>query len=61
MKNVLTALFLAAAAAAQAHESLVPHSHPHGVSMLPGLDMVAWASLALAATLFAYWKFGRTL
>jgi hypothetical protein len=27
--------------AAQAHESLVPHVHPHGVSMLPGIDIVA--------------------
>jgi len=45
---------------AQAHESLVPHTHPHGLSTLPGIDAVACALLALAAALIAYRKFRRT-
>jgi H+/gluconate symporter-like permease len=60
MKLLLAALFSLAAAVAHAHDSLVPHTHPHGVSMLPGFDTVAVALLALAAALVAYWKFGRT-
>ena len=54
-----TLAFLLFTGAAQAHESLMPHSHPHGVSMLPGLDTIAVAVLALAAALVTYWKFGR--
>src|SRR5262245_15705512 len=46
--------------AAQAHESLVPHTHPHGVSMLPGIEIVACGLLVLAAALIAYRKFRRT-
>jgi hypothetical protein len=46
--------------AAHAHESLVPHTHPHGVSMLPGIDIVAYGLFALAAVLIVYWKFRRT-
>ena len=45
---------------AQAHESLAPHAHPHGWSILPGIDVLACAVLALAAVLIAYWKFVRT-
>jgi hypothetical protein len=60
MKKLLAILSLYSAAA-QAHESLVPHTHPHGVSMLPGIDIVAGGLLALAAVLIAFWKFGRTL
>ena len=44
---------------AQAHESLVPHTHPHGLSMLPGIDVVACALLGLVAVLIAYWKLLR--
>lgn len=46
--------------AAQAHESLAPHTHPHGVSMLPGIDIVACGLLALVGALIAYLKFGCT-
>jgi hypothetical protein len=59
MKALLPFLLLLAAATAHAHPSLVPHHHPHGVSMLPDLDTIAVAVLALAAALVAYWKFGR--
>jgi len=58
MKTMLVVL-LSFVASAQAHESLVPHTHPHGVSVLPGLDIVACGLLALAAALIAYWKFRR--
>ena len=57
--KMLAILFSLAATAVQAHDALVPHTHPHGVSMLPGPDTVAVALLALAAALVAYWKFGR--
>jgi hypothetical protein len=59
MKTLLSFPFVLAAAAAQAHESLAPHSHPHGFTMLPGLDTVALALIALAAAAIAYWKFKR--
>jgi hypothetical protein len=60
MKTMLVALF-SFSATAQAHESLVPHTHPHGVSILPGIDTaIACGLLALAAALIVYWKFGRT-
>jgi hypothetical protein len=45
--------------AAQAHESVVPHVHPHGVSMLPGIDTVAYGMLVLGAALIA-WKYRQT-
>jgi hypothetical protein len=60
MKILLAALFSLAAAAAQAHESLVPHSHPHGMSMLPDISTVLCALFALAAALLVYRKFGRS-
>jgi hypothetical protein len=50
MRVVLSAL----SASAQAHESVVPRTPPHGVSMLPGIDIVACGLLALAAALIAY-------
>ena len=45
--------------AAQAHESLVPHTHPHGMSILPGIDTVVYGLLLLAVALIAYCKFRR--
>jgi hypothetical protein len=54
MKTILSVLFSLAAVAAQAHESLAPHHHPHGVSMLPGLGTVAVGAVMLAAALIAY-------
>ena len=59
MKTMLMVLS-SLSTSAQAHESLVPHTHPHGVSMLPGVDIAAWGVLALAAALIAYRKFRRT-
>ena len=59
MKELLVVLS-SFSATAQAHESLAPHTHPHGVSMLPGIDVVAYGLLVLAAALIAYRKFRRT-
>ena len=59
MKTMFVVLSLLSASA-QAHEFLVPHTHPHGVSMLPAVDIVAYGLLALAAALIAYWRFRRT-
>lgn len=52
MKRVCTALAasiatIAMTGAVSAHSSLVPHSHPHGVSVLPSVDTVI-ATIALA-------------
>ena len=59
MKKLLVVLS-SFSTAAQAHESLVPHTHAHGMTLLPGIDIVACGLLALAAALIAYWKFMRT-
>jgi len=54
MKTKLSVLFALAPMAAQAHESLAPHHHPHGVSALPGLGTVALGAVVLAAALMVY-------
>jgi hypothetical protein len=59
MKTMLVVL-ASFSASAQAHESLVPHTHPHGVSMLPGIEIIASVLLAVAAALIAYRRFRRT-
>jgi hypothetical protein len=60
MKTMLSVLLFLVAGAAQAHESLVPHHHPHGVSMLPDLDsFVVGAILLIAVALVAYAKLGQ--
>ena len=58
MKKII-ALLPALTMPARAHESLVPHAHPHGLSMLAGNDVVLCALLALVAGLIAYWRFRR--
>ncbi len=61
MKPMLAFCCFLAATAAQAHESLVPHTHPHGPSLLPDLDtLVVGGILMVAALLAAYLKFGRS-
>ena len=57
MKTTLALLLFTGAA--QAHESLVPHAHPHGPSLLPELDsFIVGGIFMLAAALAAYAKFG---
>jgi len=59
MKKILAILFSLTATTAKAHWSLVPHTHPHGVSMLPDLDtFVVGGIFTIAAALLAYAKFG---
>ena len=59
MKKII-ALLSAFSMPAQAHESLVPHVHPHGLSMmLPGIDTSIYTLLALVVALIAYWRFVR--
>ena len=58
MKKII-ALLPALAMPAQAHESLVPHAHPHGLSTLPGIDVVMCTLLVLVVALIAYRKFVR--
>jgi hypothetical protein len=52
----LFVFLLSFSTAAQAHESIVPHTHPHGMSMLPGIDTVAYGLLVFAGALIA-WKY----
>ena len=59
MRTPLTILLSLASVAAQAHDSLVPHSHPHGLSMLPDLNaFIVGGIFMIAAALVAYAKFG---
>ena len=58
MKNII-ALLATFSMPAQAHESLVPHMHPHGLSMLAGNDAVICMLFAIAVALMAYWRVGR--
>jgi hypothetical protein len=55
MKKAI-ALLSAFSMPTQAHESLVPHGHPHGLRMLPGIDVIICALLALVVALIAYRK-----
>jgi uncharacterized membrane protein YdbT with pleckstrin-like domain len=59
MKTLLSLLVSLAPIAAQAHESLAPHHHPHGVSMLPGLGTVTVGAVVLAAALMVYLNYRR--
>ena len=59
MKILVLILSALTAGAAQAHESLVPHTHPHGVSMLPGVEVIGVAALVLAVTVILIAQFKR--
>ena len=58
MKTCCVSVF-AGAAAAQAHPSLVPHQHPHGVSMCLTRHFIVGGIFVLVAALVAYAKFGE--
>ena len=54
--RVLAALFLVLPSAALAHDSLAPHSHPHGPSLLPDVTtLVIGAVLAACFYVAARW------
>jgi hypothetical protein len=58
MKALLSLLLSLAAVAVQAHESSVPHHHPHGVSSLPDLEtLIVGSVLTIAVALIAYVQF----
>ncbi|MEH2484650.1 hypothetical protein [Bradyrhizobium sp. AZCC 2230] len=58
MKRIIM-LLSAFSMPARAHESLAPHDHPHGLSMLAGSDTVICILFALVVGLVAYWRFRR--
>ena len=48
------------AGAAQAHWSVVPHDHPHGVSLLPDLGrFIVGGIFVIALAMVAYARFGQ--
>lgn len=61
MHQRFSSLFLVAIAtliglSAHAHEALVPHDHPHGISAFVGLDiLMALVALPVAAFLVHRW------
>ena len=57
MKTVLLTLMMTGAV--QAHESLVPHTHPHPISTLPDLATNYIGVVALAVAVIIYLKFRR--
>jgi drug/metabolite transporter (DMT)-like permease len=60
MKTILAISFSLSGSAALAHESLVPHTHPHGVSMLPDLGtFIVGGIFVIAIAFLAYAKFGQ--
>lgn len=57
MLRLIVPILIAVTAAADAHPSLVPHEHPHGVSILPDLGTIVVASIVLfSGALLAYAK-----
>jgi hypothetical protein len=54
MKTIVAIMSVVVAGAARAHESLVPHTHPHGVSMLPGVETIGLAALLLALAVIVF-------
>lgn len=56
MKTLIALLALSVSSAAFAHDSTVPHIHPHGFSVLPDLGALAIAALlvAVAVVLITY-------
>ena len=59
MKTLVLILSAFTVGAAQAHDALAPHAHPHGVSILPGVETIGVAALLLALIVFAIAQFKR--
>jgi hypothetical protein len=55
-RTTLAVLTFAGAAEALAHPSTVAHEHPHGVSALPGVDLVVVAVVVAALATIALGK-----
>jgi hypothetical protein len=58
MKTALTLASSVVTGAAHAHPAFAPHEHPHGLSMLPGADLIVAAGIAigLGMVVLAYRK-----
>jgi hypothetical protein len=60
MTRLLSICFtFTASSAAFAHQSSVPHVHPHEMSVLPELSVMLVAALIVACGAVALRKFGR--
>ncbi|MGN6572053.1 MAG: hypothetical protein ACTHLO_11625 [Pseudolabrys sp.] len=59
MKILYAGVVAMLAGAAEAHDSFMPHSHPHGVSFLPSVETVGVAALVLSLAVIAYTKLRR--
>jgi len=59
MKAMMPILFVLAMSAAQAHESLAPHQHPHATSWLPSMELVGVAALILMIAAIAIGQIRR--
>ena len=57
MKKLLAISSVLSTGAAQAHDSIVPHTHPHGVSMLPDAETFGIGALLLALAVIAFAQF----
>lgn len=53
---LLNSVAMAAATPALAHTSVVPHGHPHELSVLPDVSAMALAALVVACGVFALRK-----
>jgi hypothetical protein len=56
----LAALFLVLPSAAMAHDSLAPHSHPHGLSFLPDAATLVIGALLAACFYVAVRWFSKS-
>ena len=59
MKTLVSIVSIFAAGAAQAHDSLAPHEHPHDTSILPDVGTFGIGVLVLALAVIAYMQFKR--
>ncbi len=59
MKATLVLFFVLSATTAFAHDSLVPHQHPHPISMLPDVGTFGVAALLLALAVIVYAQFSN--
>ncbi len=59
MEKFIALISIFASGAAQAHDSVVPHQHPHPTSMLPDVGTFGVAALVLAIAVIAFTQFRR--
>jgi uncharacterized membrane protein len=59
MKTLLAVAIFPLTSGVHAHESFMPHKHPHPISQLPDAVMLIVVILVLAAAAIIYAKFRR--